>query len=313
MVLDSNLFVHNVLRGFIALNLFLVASVLTGQEGNPFEVKPRYLIKTDGGYTHVDSTKKIELSNPFQIVSSGAIDSTHNIQHKNFFEIQVDRALISNSDQNELNSSMLWMMIFLFSILALAVNINRGLVTKLYRTSFNLNLFNTLYRENKEENRLMFPLLYGLYFVAISIFIFQGFVHFKENNNIFLLIYITLGVLTLYLGRHLSLKIFANLFGLQKEIDHYLFNIICFGSVVAILFIPLDFIIIYSKPEWSKRLLILGSLIFIGFYLLRQLKEIMTSSNLWTRSIIHFLLYLCAFEITPLVLLYAYIHQQGWV
>ncbi len=313
MVLDLNLSVLRPLTYILFVNLSFILQDSTAQTVNPFEVQTKVdlLLYSDTSTDKLDSSI---INNPFELVATDQKDSIQAVAIKlNYFETLINRANAVQSNQQEVNTMLLWLMIFLFSILALAVNINRSLISKLYKTSFNLNLFNTLYRENKEENRLMFPLLYGLYFVALAIFLYEASIHFKANNNIYLLVYLTITVLLVYIIRHLSLKIFASLYGLGKEIDHYLFNIICFGSVLAIILIPLDFIIIFSKPEWSKRLLIFGAVLLVFFYILRQLKEIMASSNLWSRSILHFLLYLCAFEITPLILFYVYLQRQDWV
>ncbi|MFN8330530.1 MAG: hypothetical protein U0T81_04815 [Saprospiraceae bacterium] len=48
---------------------------------------------------------------------------------------------------------LFWFLLFLTFMLAIAVNLNRGLVAKLYRTSFNLNLFNILYKRQQRRKQ----------------------------------------------------------------------------------------------------------------------------------------------------------------
>ncbi|NOT38578.1 MAG: DUF4271 domain-containing protein [Saprospiraceae bacterium] len=314
MALDLNLYVHKpLLRHFHFIVVCLLGlNLMVAQSNNPFEIIPNNAQKKDTS-TKSNLESSVKEVNPFEIQPSGKVSDIEIIVEKNFLERHVDKAFVGKSNPNEINTMLLWLMIFMFSILALAININRNIVTKLYKSTYNLNLFNSLYRENKEENRLMFPLLYGLYFAALGVFLYQAIVHFKNHNNAILLVYIIMGIVSIYFIRHVSLKLLAGLYGIGKEVDHYLFNIVCYGSVLAIILIPLDFIIIFSRSEWSRKILYLGVVIIVLTYLLRQLKEIMASSGLWSRSIFHFLLYLCAFEITPLVLLYVYLQRQGWV
>ncbi len=309
MELVSNLFVHRLnFRFFVFLTLFNAAGIF-GIAQNPFEM----VQKRNTVIQKTDSIALLIATNPFELVESRGkpIEFTEDSRSK--LEKQISSYLNIKSDPSQIKAMLFWLLLFLIFMLAIAVNLNRGLITKLYKTSFNLNLFNILYRENKEENRLVFPLLYGLYFAGLSIFIYLFLIIFRDANYSILLLIISGAVVSIYLIRHLSLKILSSIFNIGKETDHYLFNIICFGSLMAIIMIPLDFIIAFSQPGWSRKLIILGSIFFLLAYIFRQLKEILASSNLWLSSIFHFLLYLCAFEVAPLVFLYIYLQRQGWV
>lgn len=295
---------------YILFALLIGFSWLNGQKVNPFEIVQKNGIQNK--QTQKDSLIA-EAVNPFELIEAKNLPEELQSKHKNKLEESIDRALSLRSGSSELSNILFWLLLFLVSLLALAVNLNRNLIAKLYKTSFNLNQFNNLYRENMEENRLVFPLLYGLYFAGISIFIFLALNTFRAVSYIPLIFYITCLILLIYLIRHLSLKLLASIFKIGKEVDHYLFNIVCFGSLMAIIFIPLNFIIAFLKPAWGKNIIILVAVFYVLSYIFRQIKEILSSTNLWTRSIMHFILYLCAFEIAPLVYLYIYLQRQGWV
>lgn len=308
MVSASSLSAHNWRSLFIyCILMFLYNGVIQGQN-NPFEISSRRAVKADSSTTGVG-----QALNPFELIKARAGASNVTVIARDHWKQEIDRLLDIRSDPQQVRSMLFWFLLFLTFMLAIAVNLNRGLVAKLYRTSFNLNLFNILYRDSREESRLIFPLLYGLYFAGLSIFIYLSLIVFKQSNYSLLLIVLAAAVMVVYLVRHLSLRLLASVFKIGKEVDHYLFNIICFGSLMAIILIPLDFVIAFSREEWARKLIILGSLFLMIAYLFRQLKEILASSNLWSRSIFHFLLYLCAFEFAPLVFLVVYLHRQGWV
>ncbi len=310
MALDLSLYAHRMrpssfLWVFILLNL----PCLSAQVKNPFEIES----KTKDEQNQKDSIVNAWL-NPFEL--KAPIENPENfdeVQVKPWHVRVVDHYINQEGNYNETRNLLFWVLLFLIFLLAIAVNLNRALVSKLYKTSFNLNLFNTLYRENKEENRLVFPLLYGLYFAGIGIFLFLGLVYYYQIYHVMVLGIILLMVMSVYLIRHISLKLLASIFNIGKEVDHYLFNIVCFGSMMSIIFIPIDFIIAFSRENWAQKLITVGIIFFSLAYILRQTKEILASSNLWFRSIFHFLLYLCTFEIAPLVFLFMYLQRQGWV
>lgn len=308
MVLASSLSALNWQKLFIGCIVMALYTLVLQGQNNPFEISSRKAAKADSS-----ATGTAQALNPFELIKARADASNSTVLVRDHWKQEIDRLLNIRSDPQQVRSMLFWFLLFLTFMLAIAVNLNRGLVAKLYRTSFNLNLFNILYRDSREESRLIFPLLYGLYFAGLSIFVYLSLIVFKQSNYSMLLIVLAAAVMLVYLVRHLSLRLLASVFKIGKEVDHYLFNIICFGSLMAIILIPLDFVIAFSREEWARKLIILGAVFLMLVYLFRQLKEILASSNLWSRSIFHFLLYLCAFEFAPLVFLVVYIHRQGWV
>ncbi|MEO6190729.1 MAG: DUF4271 domain-containing protein [Saprospiraceae bacterium] len=297
LVVSSIFFVH-------------LAEKSSAQTTNPFEIASRKPVNASA-LSKEDSMR--QQVNPFELIEASEIPKTQVTPSSSWLSTSINNYLDLRSDPAQIKTMLFWLLLFLIFLLAIAVNLNRGLIAKLYKANTNLNLFNMLYRENKEENRLIFPLLYGLYFAGISIFLYLSIINRVESNYSMLLIVLTIVVMGVYIIRHLSLKLLSSIFNIGKEVDHYLFNIVCFGSMMAIIFIPLDFIIAFSKPSWAQKIVTLGFIFFGITYVFRQIKEILASSNLWSRSIIHFLLYLCSFEIAPLVFLYIYLQRQGWV
>ena len=276
---------------------------------NPFEMSGRSAADSSANNAGVP----VAAANPFELIPmrGGQVEEAPVSQAA--WKKKVYRLFELRSKPSEVRSMLFWFLLFLTLLLAIAVNLNRGIVAKLYKTSFNLNLFNMLYRENREENRLIFPLLNLLYVAAMSTFAYLASIAFKESNYSFLLLLFAAVMTGVYLVRYVSLRLLAFIFGLDKAVDHYMFNIVCFGSLMAIIFIPIDFIVAFSRPDWARSIIVLAVVFYALAYFFRQTKEILASANLWSRSVFHFLLYLCAFEFAPLVFLIVYIHRQGWV
>ena len=280
---------------------------LKAQNVNPFE------LQRPAGNNTPDSAKITKDSsalqiNPFELRPAAV--KTNFAVEPDYFKVVFNHWMSVRQDPTEIRSILFWLLLFLTFMMSIALNLNRNFLIKLYRSNVNLNFMNLLYRESKEENRLIFPILYGLYFAGMSIFIYLGLILWKGSLHPLILLYISLGVSGIYLIRHLSLRALGWVFGVVKETDRYLFNIVSYGSMLSVLLIPIDFILAFSNPDWSRKLMWWFLAFLFLSYVFRQLKEILLATNLWRNSILHFLLYLCTFEIAPLALLYEFFHRS---
>ncbi|MBK6543694.1 MAG: DUF4271 domain-containing protein [Saprospiraceae bacterium] len=290
---------------------FTVLSV--SQSGNPFDIRKAQVSIDSQLLIKKDSSENIVI-NPFELRpgSKSSIAATPG-QAKSQIMSWINKPANTRLQASEIQSLLFWALLFLSFLLAIALNINRSVTIKLYRSLINLNFLSLLYRESKEENLLIYYLLYGLYFIGASLFIYLSIIHFKGLKEPIYILYIASGVLLIYGIRHLSLKLLGMIYGIYKESDRYLFSIVIFSCIMAILLIPADFIITFVNPDIGRKCIWLICLIFVILYIYRQLREIIFAVNLWRGHIFHFLLYLCTFEIAPLVLMFVFLERQGVV
>ena len=295
------------IKRYLLLVFSLCLQGLWAQSANPFEIRSsNNTASPDTGQISMDTSAVFR--NPFELRPAAA--KVNFAVETGYFKSVFKNWMSVRQDPTEIRSILFWLLLFLTFMMSIALNLNRNFFIKLYRSNVNLNFMNLLYRESKEENRLIFPILYGLYFAGLSIFIYLGLILWKGSLHPLILLYISLGVSGIYLIRHLSLRLIGWVFGIGRETDRYLFNIVSYGSMLSVLLIPIDFILAFSNSDWSRKLMWW----FIAFlalsYAFRQLKEILLATNLWRNSIFHFLLYLCTFEIAPLALLYEFFHRS---
>lgn len=285
----------------------LYCSVIQAQ--NPFEIR-RTKVDTSKVNASPTNTFKRVIVNPFELKPAV---QTIGIQSESLAADLLKQKTKEWSSHPtsmlEIKSALFWLMLLLTFLLAIALNLNRAIILKLYKSSFNLNHLSLLYRESKEENRIIFPLLYGLYFIGLSLFVYLTLVNFYKPIHIINLLYLSMCTSIIYLIRHISLKIFGFVFKIDREIDRYLFSIIAFGCLMSIILIPADFLIAFTDHEWAKKIIYTLGIFLVIAYVFRQLKEILISSNLWRESIFHFLLYLCTFEIAPFILLWTFLER----
>ncbi|MCI1265361.1 MAG: DUF4271 domain-containing protein [Saprospiraceae bacterium] len=277
------------------------------QAQNPFEIRRTKVDTSNVNASSTDTVKRV-IVNPFELKPAV---QTIGIQSESLAADLLKQKIKEWSGHPtsmlEIKSALFWLMLLLTFLLAIALNLNRAIILKLYKSSFNLNHLSLLYRESKEENRIIFPLLYGLYFIGLSLFVYLTLVNFYKPIHIINLLYVSMGTSIIYLIRHISLKIFGFVFKIDREIDRYLFSIVAFGCLMSIILIPADFLIAFTDHEWAKKIIYTLGIFLVIAYVFRQLKEILISSNLWRESIFHFLLYLCTFEIAPFMLLWTFL------
>jgi hypothetical protein len=300
---------HQALMAFklLILMLMIPSAGVFGQASNPFDLRKSQIESGASPSEDQNKSDSVVFSNPFDLRPAFA-DESPEVTESGMRD-WVHKVLNSPADPTEIRNFLFWLLLFLTFMLAIALNLNRGFVSRLFRSNFNLNLASVLYREAREENNVIIFILYGLYFAGIAIFLFLGVQLFHGPLHYFYLLYITLFITGIYVIRHLSIRLLSYIFGFQREAERYLFNIVSFGSIFSILLIPADFVMAFTSPDIARRFLYGLAILFVLAYLFRQAKEILLASNLWQNSLIHFLLYLCSFEIAPYLLLYGFIDR----
>ncbi len=295
----------------LILPLLVFSTLGICQNSNPFELQRTAIKLTDDSRIQADSQKFGSNINPFELRPSAAVDSAQNITQKNSLFRWIKEKNIYRISDAEIKSLLFWSLLFLSFLLAIALNINRDITVKLYRSLINLNFLSLLFRESREDAKLIYNLLYGLYFIGLSIFLYLVIIHHYGIKAPVYLLYVTGFILALYFLRHLSLKMIGMIYGTHKETEHYLFSIVIFGCTLSIVLIPANFIICFVNPDLASKCMFLVSIIIVILFIYRQLREMLFSLNLWRNHLFHFFLYLCTFEIAPLVLLYVYLNRQG--
>ena len=123
------------------------------------------------------------------------------------------------------------------------------------------------------------------------------------SNNSFLYLKICLG-LTLFISAKISLeKLIGVIFNISTIIDKYVYQKLSYRNLMSILFMAIVLILVYITPMSSFIFFTIVSIVAIlnGIALFSSYKE--------QRSIIlphffYFILYLCALEISPYIIIY---------
>ena len=108
----------------------------------------------------------------------------------------------------------------------------------------------------------------------------------------------------LYLLKFLILKIIGWIFNLNRAVDIYLFVVFMTNKVIGSFLLPFLVLITFSGPLLTEIGITLSIIMVCLFYVYRFIAAYSALYKEIKISGLHFILYLCAFEIAPLLLIY---------
>jgi len=160
--------------------------------------------------------------------------------------------------------------------------------------------------KDKQIGHTFSILIFGIQIICISIFVFLLFQAFKPEettDNKWLLVQIFAASSIFILVKFSIEKIVANIFSIDALIDQYLYQKLSYRNFLAMLLFLGNLLFLYVlQPKASS--LIAFSVIIIGLNAIILLYRFKKSGKLITSNFFHFILYLCALEIAPYIILY---------
>lgn len=148
-------------------------------------------------------------------------------------------------------------------------------------------------------------LLFGNLMLCLGVFsfiIYQNSYNIK-SIDINILFKLTTGISIFILIKVLLERLIGSLFEIDKLIDEYLFQKISYKNYLGLLLLPINAILLYSFPVALNLVYV-----FIGLLLIVNIIGLITSfkthQNLIKNNLFYFILYLCALEIAPYIILY---------
>ncbi len=186
--------------------------------------------------------------------------------------------------------------------LIFVVNVERSFVKDLWRVISNEN-YSSLHLRNQRNTMRQILLLmgYSVFIIQAGIFLYHTLDIFKYQGKLFDNVLTCMAlVLMVYLVRHSLIRYLRWLFNNDKEMTLFSFDISIFNIMVGLVLLPINVIINFGPESLAKPLIIIGLIVAIIAYFMRQLRWMLTARHLITNSLFLFFVYLCAVEILPL-------------
>lgn len=241
-------------------------------------------------------------------------NSTQNLYQKvlnqsSYFSHQVGIEKGNAIKRNAKNkTSVFFISIFLLYVFAGI----RHIFSHQFEGSFNI-LKNFNQRSAQTEiNDVSMLSFYALYLLSLGYILYRisfDFYHLFQKTIPILAIVYSIGiVLFLFIIKYIFFKIFAWTFNLTTTLKQYFLNVALVYKLSAIVLFPLSILLIISTNKASIFLLKIAIFVFVIGILIRTIRNAGLIKYQLSKNFLHFILYLCTFEIIPLLLLFKYIN-----
>ena len=142
-----------------------------------------------------------------------------------------------------------------------------------------------------------------IFIIVISLLLFVATTLYGFNNSYEIIFFFKIFVFAFFymLGRFLIGFLLSILFEKEKEQQYFTFLKLSYLSSFSILILPFMIVNFYiNSTIYSHLVIILACLLLIYFFVL----QVKNNQNLVFSNIFYFILYLCALEIAPYIIIY---------
>jgi len=287
--------VINILFVFITL---VFGGQLSAQ--NPFEVRQTpNLAARDTLKENKSPEESIDHSNPFEIKH---VPANYAIR-----DTLLVKKPIPITSKKTANPNFLFVTIsILLLFLTMLVVLNRSLLANIYRAILSDTFLKSVYRFQNNSQTLSYGLFYLFFILNAGLFLFLLLKQLKVDyfSSDPILFFVCVGIIaSVYLVRHLVLKIIGVIFPVTKEVGYFNFTILAFNIFLGIALLPINGLISFSGDYIATLCLYIGVIIFVILYSIRQLRGMLLAANFLTYQKFHFIIYLCTVEIAPVIIL----------
>ena len=202
---------------------------------------------------------------------------------------------------------LFYSLIFLLLLFAFLKNIFPKYFGDLFRLFFRTTLKQRQIREQLMQTTLP-SLVFNIFFVITAALyidlLLQHFNLLPVKNFWLLFIYCLTGLSIIYLLKYVGLKISGWLFNMKASAESYIFIVFIVNKMAGIYLLPFLVLLSFTEGNLYHFFLILS---WIGIGILFIYRLVLTFGAVHNQikvNLFHFFLYLCAFEIAPLLLIY---------
>lgn len=117
-------------------------------------------------------------------------------------------------------------------------------------------------------------------------------------------LYCIITLLALYVLKYLFLSFAGWVFNVKEATDTYIFIVFLINKIIGVVLVPFTFILAFSYPKIVHVSVTVSVVLVVLLYLYRYIASYSPVSRTVRVSAFHFILYIFAFELIPLLLIY---------
>jgi len=264
-------------------------------EKNPFDIGTQ-----QGKEKGIDAERT---GNPFDLSSSKSI--RQDTSGKEIASTKENNKQVV-TDADDFNSFLFFLMLLVFLIFSIVAIVFKDLLKKVFDAFSNERLLNLLHGEKTVIRIPLFIIFIFIYAVNAGVFLFLSIVNLvgmSDRNYFSLLMASIFMVIFPFAVKYILLKVIGWIFSIQKEVNSYLFTIYIFFIIIGVVLFPIDIIIAYGAESLKTFLMYFTFFALFLVLIFRLIRGLFIGMRFISFHIFHFLLYLCAVEIVPALIL----------
>ncbi len=231
------------------------------------------------------------------------------MQHHLYFGFNAPFTSIVKPDIKQFKGkeALFYVLVFLFIIYGLLRRAFPKYFSDLFRLFFRTTLKQRQIRDQLMQTPLPSLLLNGFFVICgglYATFLLQYF-NIIDNENFWLMfLYSCVGLSFAYLMKFIGLKISGWLFNVEEAANSYIFIVFIVNKMIGILLLPILVVLAFAFGNVYAGGITISWCLIAVLFLYRFILTYAAIHNQVSVNPFHFFLYLCAFEIAPLLLIY---------
>lgn len=205
---------------------------------------------------------------------------------------------------NRIIESLDWVTLIMVGCI-LIIAILKVIYPKRFNDFIRLPVSNNYFLAKGKSEELRHPfsiLLFVIQLISISLFVNLFFLE-KGKANVLLFLQILFVVFVFIIVKTSIEKMIGAIFSIEKLIDHYIYEKLSYRNFLSLLLIITNLIFYFSiKPDLNTLLILTGILFLVNMLILSYSYK--NYRSLIFSNLFYFLLYICALEISPYLILY---------
>jgi hypothetical protein len=205
---------------------------------------------------------------------------------------------------NRIIESLDWVTLIMVGCIVV-IAILKVIYPKRFEDFIRLPVSNSYFLAKGKSEELRHPfsiLLFLIQLISISLFVYLFFLE-KGKATVLLFFQILSAVFIFIIVKTSIEKMIGTIFSIKNVIDQYIYEKLTYRNFISLLLIIANLIFYFSvKPDLNTLLIFTGILFLINililFYTYKNYRSLIFS------NFFYFLLYLCALEISPYLILY---------
>ncbi|MFO8235113.1 MAG: DUF4271 domain-containing protein [Bacteroidales bacterium] len=201
-----------------------------------------------------------------------------------------------------------WLLLGLFLMIGWSRLFFKKYFSLLLKSIFFHNYAEDLYYDKNSLITRVSMILNLNYFLILGVFGYQIYdftnpAVLENQNSLLLTALFSSFFIVWYIWNAFFTSLVGNLFNLRETYNKYLYNYNLHRKIIGIIVFPLAVLIQFINPEYQKSFFIAGIVLTAFLYFIHIIRglQIFLKDNV---SLFHLILYLCALEFLPLIVLF---------